>query len=96
MSREWIQLRIRIPAELHAEVEAAATASGSSVQRELLMRIKKGSRPEPVAPSHARGMIAGELDVCEKLVESLRSVIHQMKTVTVTRDEPGAESADEG
>lgn len=94
MSRDWTQVRVRIPADLHAEVESAALAAGSTVQRELLMRIVRGSQtsPGPVA----MGAVRGEIEVAEKLVSSLAAVVDQMKRQVETSAEPAESQADHG
>jgi hypothetical protein len=80
MSRDWTQIRVRIPAELHAEIENEALASGSTMQREILMRIIRGSKTNTrtIASTRAYATVKGELDVASKLVSSLGAVVNQM------------------
>lgn len=86
MSRDWIQVRLRLPPELHAEIEAQALASGSTMQRELLSRVMRGDPRSQArggnAPEYA--VIAGELEVATKLIDSLSAMVNQMKRAAAT------------
>ena len=79
MSREWKQVRVRIPHDLYAEIEAAALAKGDRAQSEILTRIRRGSNPRQEAAAHASGVTLGEIEVAKKLVESLGAVLGQMR-----------------
>lgn len=81
MSRDWIQLRLRVPPELHKELEDDALAHGSTIQRELMVRIKRGSGEvlEGTTATLAHASVRGELEVAEKMVASLSALIAQMK-----------------
>lgn len=97
MSREWTQIRVRIPAELHAEIEAEALAAGSTLQREILMRILRGSKSQTrtIAKTRAYASVKGELDVASKLVASLAAVVDQMRLHAETEADVSEESVRE-
>jgi hypothetical protein len=75
---EYVQKRFRIPKSLHDELEADAIAYGTNVQRELVSRLIRGSRKASSAGMSA-GITVGELEVAQKLNESLSAVLGNMK-----------------
>jgi hypothetical protein len=98
-TRDWIQLRVRVPSDLHREIEREAMRLGSTVQRELLTRVLRGSRKDarPVTTARAYAQVKGELDVAKKLTESLQAVIEQMHSAaeSASEDEPEPPEDDE-
>lgn len=48
----WAQIKIRMPAELHAEVKATARAEGRSINAEIVRRLQAKPQP-PATPAPA-------------------------------------------
>lgn len=86
MARGDVQLRLRLPDDVYEDVRREAELAGSTIQRELLMRIKLGSAStrEKIMAS-AYGRMSGDLKVALHLAEPLLEVLSKMKKESESR-----------
>ncbi|MDH0900737.1 Arc family DNA-binding protein [Comamonas aquatica] len=71
MSREDPQMKIRLPADLKDQIEAAAKDSGRSMNAEIVARLERTFAAHPSTDSDARSALL-EYEIAANQVEALR------------------------
>ncbi|MEM9043477.1 MAG: hypothetical protein AAGC81_02195 [Pseudomonadota bacterium] len=93
VSRNWEQIRLRIPTELHQEIVDAAERQGIRKQNELLSRIVKGSRPGASGSPRELRVVSQLCDTIDTVIGQLRSGAASWSEVMKGIDDPKSDAA---
>lgn len=89
MSREDPQMKIRLPADLKDQIEAASKQSGRSMNAEIVARLEGSFAPVPPAavnPDTAMSALADRLEKQDRAIASLTNLAYTMAVLSNSKD----------